>query len=82
MRCEIWLAEHKIRRPFDLLEPSLADVDFLFIFLWVKGEERAREFKLFFECRRDIPNRPDGTRDGMTCRELIVNCSFFVLSFC
>ena len=42
MRCEIWLAEHKIRRPFDLPEPLLADVDFLFIFLWVKGEGRRR----------------------------------------
>ena len=42
MRCEIWRAEHKIRRPFDLPEPLLADVDFLFIFLWVKGEGRRR----------------------------------------
>lgn len=27
------------------------------------------EFKLFFECRPDIPDRRDGTRDGMTCLE-------------
>ena len=116
MRCEIWLAEHKIRRPFDLLEPSLADVDFFIYFLvserrgtpasspshldveterrpdvWKKEENEKEEsddepisvivaeFKLFFECRRDIPNRRDGTRDGMTCREFDRHLFLFCL---
>ncbi len=37
------------------------------------------EFKLFFECRRDIPNRRDGTRDGMTCREFDRHLFLFCL---
>lgn len=37
------------------------------------------EFKLFFECRRDIPNLRDGTRDGMTCREFDRHLFLFCL---
>lgn len=32
-------------------------------------KKRKAPIKLFFECRPDIPDRRDGTRDGMTCLE-------------